>query len=75
MKENYFALRKEENSVFFGRDELSKSTINKFKKSDNKKDHEFVNLILRLKNKNELIEKDVVFWQEPFLRNKTREID
>lgn len=70
MKENYFALRKEENSVLSGRDELSKNTINKFKKSDNKKDQEFVNLILRLKNKDELIEKDVVFWQEPFLRNK-----
>lgn len=55
MKENYFALRKEENSVLFGRDELSKNTINKFKKSDNKKDQEFVNLILRLKNKDELI--------------------
>lgn len=58
VKKNYFRLRRDKNSVLSGEDELSKNNIKKFKKSNNKKDHEFVNLVLKLENKDRLFEKD-----------------
>lgn len=58
VKKNYFRLRRDKNSVLSGEDELSENNIKKFKKSNNKKDYEFVSLILKLENKDRLFEKD-----------------
>ena len=65
-------LKKDDESVLFGEETLHNNLFRKIKTSKYIKDKEFVNLIIKLENRNDMFERDVVPIKTTFVKQKSQ---
>ena len=70
LKKIYKQLQRDVNSILFPKDDIKNNFIKKLKKLRCDKDKLFVNLYIKLENKNDLFEKNTIPTKTPFVEKK-----